>query len=293
MAVQTEPIPGVKILVMADGTIIGGQDDGTLNLNINSNEVNTKTNYGWQEMLQALVGWSIDVSGVYLEGSSTPTATEGFGASLGLRDVGGTSYSTTPALSSLTITLNLETYERDNQDHGGYVINAPDLRNATVSAEIDYTDPNASNATAVNKVLQAALVDRNDLEFRASFGDEGSTLTGRAMPVPGSISASPGNDAQFSFDLESQGAITNNISNADPGLTALLDAFFANPVTRLSAQMGVIMDGTSSFTADYTKFTGDVWPGTVEITIPASGEITTSMSLPSASDLSMETVQSA
>jgi predicted secreted protein len=293
MAVQTEPIPGVKILVKADGTIIGGQDDATLNLNINSNEVNTKTNYGWQEMLQALVGWSVDVSGIYFEGSETPTATEGFGASLGLRDVGGTSYSTTPALSSLTITLNLETYERDNQDHGGYVVNAPDLRNATVSADIDYTDPNASNAAAVKKVLEAALENRNDLEFRASFGDEGSTFTGTAMPVPGSISASAGNDAEFSFDLESQGAITNNVANADPGLTALLDAFFANPVTKLSAQMGVIMDGTDSFTADYTKFTGDVWPGSIEITIPASGEITTSMNLPSASDLSMETVPSA
>lgn len=292
MPASQEVIPGVKMLVEANSTLIGGQEDCTLNLDIGSEDVNHKTDYGWAAMLQTLVGWNVDVSGFWLEGS-TPKPEDGFGASLGLRDVGGSSYSVTPGLDSLTISLSLGTYERSNQDHGGFVIQAPDLRSATVSAEIDYSDPNANATGAIEKILKAALEDRANLEFQASFGQEGSTFSGEAMVVPGSLGATAGDDTTLSVDLNSQGPITNGVASADPGLTALLDAFFADPVEKLAVQMGVQMAQDGTFTPDYTKFYGDAWLASAEITIPASGSISTSFSFAGASELTREVVSAA
>lgn len=284
-----EEIRGVDLIVKAGSTIIGGQDDATLNFDPSSNEVNSKTLQGWRETLAGLIGWSVDVSGFWYEG--TPSgAVDGFGASLGIGTAGSGTYDPLAGLSTLTISLNLNTYERSNQDHGGFIVQAPDLRSATIEAEADYVDPNATEGVALDTAMTAFLAG-NEVDFQASFGESGSTLSGTGRPMPSALSGTSGDDSTITFTIESTGAVTNGVTGADSGITNLLDAFFADPITQLNVEIGVRKDASQpAYTPEHDKYSGSVWPSTLDITIPANGPIETSATLGGSSELTREMV---
>ena len=277
MAASTEVLAAKDLIVKAGATIIGGQDEATLNWNVNSTDLAPKMNNNWRKSLVGLKGWSIDIGGLWYEGTPADR-TRGFGSSLGIRDVGGTSYTNLSGLSSLTFALNLATRQVANQDHADWLVELPDLKSSTISVEADYIDPNATNGAALGKVL-TAFENGNDLEFKYSFGAQGSSFVGTVMPVPGSITAADGN-ATIGFDLEAQGVVTETLSNADAGLSALLAAFFASPPTELTAEFGVILDKTqTAYTPEYDLYSGPSYLTSFTLDNPADGPLRTSGTL--------------
>ena len=277
MAASTEELAAKDFIVKTDTTIIGGQDEATLNFNVNSTDLAPKMNNNWRKSLVGLKGWSIDIGGLWYEGTPADR-TRGFGSSLGIGAVGSGSYDNLAGLSNLTLALNLATRQVANQDHADWLVELPDLKSATISVEADYVDPNATNGTALAAIL-TAFEAGNDLDFQYSFGGEGSQFTGTVMPVPGSINTPDGN-ATISFDLEAQGVITETISNPDTGLGALLTAFFASPPTELTAEFGVILDKTqTAYTPEYDLYSGPSYLTSFTLDNPADGPLRTSGTL--------------
>lgn len=282
-------LAGLDLIVTAGASIIGGQENATLNWEANANEVNTKTNGGWREALTGLIGWNIAVGGLWYEGAPEAAATRGFGSSLGLRAVGGGSYDLLAALAEITFTLQMETREVSNQDHAGYRVVRPNIRGCTIDVTADYVDPNATSNAALQTLL-SAFENRDDVEFQYSFGEEGSSFSGLAVPVPQSLQAPNGDDAQVQFQLQTQGPVANALAGVDAGLVALFDAFFTDPPTELAVELGVDRAQDGDYDEGYDKYSGNCYATELVITNPADGPIQTSGTLTGSSPLTREPV---
>lgn len=288
MPAPTTVILGKDLLLMVGASLIGGQRTATLNWDVSTNQTNTKTNSDWASHSQGLVGWGIDFDGLLLEGAGGNPA-RGYGASLAVRVVGGTTYTPLSGLKDMSIAFSMDGIEIANQDHGGFRIIRPSIRSAVITPTLDYIDMNATNGDALKTIYDAHKAG-NDVEWQLSFGAEGSTLNGVAMPVPQSLSADADNPSEFGLELRVQGEPTETVVGLDAGLQILLDAIFADPMTAITAKFGHIDGAGTAYLADTTQFTGDCYPTALEITIPVEGDITASGTLSGASNLTDQVV---
>ncbi len=67
-------IQGVDILVSADGTVIGGQTDATLNLNSKGIDVTHKQSGSWDQGLIGNKNWSVDCDSFLVDSDTAQAA---------------------------------------------------------------------------------------------------------------------------------------------------------------------------------------------------------------------------
>ena len=256
---QTEQV-GANIILIADGTEVGGQTGATLNLTAGVTDINTKEVGLWRNTLEGLQSSSIDLDQLYTESDGSHEVGANGEGQIELTYDASTEI--IKGLDSLDGSLSL------TPDAVGALENDLWERNIATGLEGEfstsgaYFDPQATNGAAYDLLLSAQEA-RATVDAVVTFGD--LILSCALRPGDWSLDA-PGDQSRASIDftLLSEGEITNDtVAGAlDTGLEAFLTAFFA-PQTVLA---GVeIQDGYGNARlAGSTYWEVDCWVSSID-----------------------------
>lgn len=272
MPAPTTQILGADYLYKFGGTTLGGRRGGTINLTSTPIDVTTADSSQWRELIDNIREWSVDLDGLYVEGA-TPAAIGGAGATFGVWDpslnAGAGGYHDLKGLRTITVSMSMDTTDITTQDDAKARSIKPTIRSVSISVDADWIDPAGTGAEG----LDALVSDWENGDFaqvKVAWGGEGSSIVFDTALVTNIAPGHPHDShVPVSITLEASGEPTDTFTNPDAGLEALLTSFFAATPSTVA---GIFETGTSGA----TSFSGDVYPTSLELTIPHDDAVSVS-----------------
>lgn len=274
---------GIDFLLKADGNVIGGRSDATLNLERDSSELapTQATGAKFRRRLVGLKDFSIDADALWLTGSPLAPLS-GFSPTVTVDP--GSSAATLDRISEVSLSIERDLIEFANSSNSEYISRQPSILGVTseISVDVDasafYSDGSAS------KLLVDAWDGDGKVDVQIAFPggntDFESTFVVTTVDLP-----APTDDAtEATFSLESTGDVTENIGSVGDGLNALLTNILGDDPSELTALLTTEEDSN-------VEFSGPVFPSSVEIDIPVEGSedgVTTSVTLDGAGELTIQ-----
>jgi len=251
---ETEQV-GANILLVAGGTLIGGQTGATLNLSAGVTDINTKDTGLYRNTLEGLQSWSIDSEQLYTEDDGSHDVAADGKVQIELTYDGSTEV--IKGLDTLDMSLTATPDSVGAFEDSLWEENIITGLEAEVSTSGAYFDPEATDGAAY-KLLLAAQEARDTVDAVVTF--DALTLALSLRPGDWSLDA-PGDQSRASIDftLLSEGTITDNTvaASLDSGLQALIDAWIAPSTVTASVEIQDTYGG--SRLAGSTYWDGDVW----------------------------------
>lgn len=270
MPAPNSAVSGIRSVIVVDNTLVGMQQDATLNLPTETVEIVTKNNFGWTETLPGVRDWSLDLSNLAVDTNGNPFISNDNANRCKLEiDIAGTP-TIVPKLESLEFTLSQATEKRSTLDTGLSQSIFLGERSMSISASAEYIDPEATNGAALKEILSARAaaervgftltVDQYTLSGQISIGDLSLQSGAEAAPMMVDISAN------------STGQVTTGGTDLHTSVSMLLAAFFAQNSVTAGMELN---DGSGSAIAGSTTYSGDGYA--TEIAFSASAEEAASM----------------
>ncbi|WP_103021462.1 hypothetical protein [Salinibacter altiplanensis] len=258
MAAPETEIVGVNLLTKANGTLIGGQTDLTLDKTLNLQEVEDKNAGFFGKSIPGFEESSITADNAYTGDGGEHILGEDDNVEAQLTSQDGSATEVVQGLQELTCTLESELVEVQTFQSSG----AKEYRVAGQSLDLSlsgqYFDPAATDGAGHDLILSAEEADEY-LSLSLTFG--ALTISGDIRPEDWSLSAPAGNDtATFDSTFRHEGVINHN-GTVDGGLDAVIDAWFnRNTVAALLEyqEVGTAVSGA-------TKYEGDGFVSSLEL----------------------------
>lgn len=272
MPADTNVIPSVDFQLRTGGNPVGGGTGATLTVG-RAIETGPHDRYaGWQDGAYSTRSHQLAFEALYLEGAGGPPPVLS-GADVAFT-VGGQ-----PLKGLREVTLNLTQEVQD-------VVNAATgldrrvrsgARKAAVTIAGDYYDPAAVDQAAYAAVLDE-LMGATSAGLQVAFTVGGIAVSFRALATQGTVEKSVPDVLKAGLTLESVGAVLNTTANAEPGMAAVLAAFFgaaadgSDPATPIDYLIGTT-------TPENTEFAGSGLFSDLTIAAPMTGRVTVSGTL--------------
>jgi len=276
MAVATEPIPGIKLLTLIGGTVVGAQEDATLSIPTELRELVTKNNFGWVSNLSGMQEWSVEHSGLLLNDSgeefiSNNDASFALEFDNGSGDGNQPEYHTLQYLDSIDVTLEMGVGETGGLDKALWRYITPGERSMSIDIEGSYLDPNDSPDGVGEEYKE--IFARKDAGTRlpCRFTIAGHTFESSVAVGDVEITASASSeDATISVSFASSGQVTQDGTSFDSSVSMIIDAFFNETLVTAAIEH---RDGGSAVTGS-TTFTGDGYFTSVSLSAAHGEEAT-------------------
>ena len=259
-------------MLLADATPIGGQMGATLTSTTDIREVVTKSRNRQRGSMPGKESWEIAFDGLYLENQEEIIGNGNVQIKV---DTGGGAYEIISGATQLGLSLAMEIAERAGLDKELLRYLKPSTRSHELSVEGKYHDP-ASTAGAGFKYLQTAKESGSRVTLQLTLG--GATFEGEFTIGEIQIEVPPEEVATYSLSFTGHDVLTYTSGSVDTGLAVLLDNYFANPTPALTALIQV-QDEAGAKLAGATKYSGSVYPTSIEITMPEAEEVQVSGTL--------------
>jgi len=276
MAVATEPIPGIKLLTLIDGTVVGAQEEATLSIPTELRELVTKNNFGWVSNLSGMQEWSVEHSGLLLDDSgnefiSNSNASFALEFDNGSGDGNQPEYHTFQYLDSVDMTLEMGVGETGGLDKALWRYITPGEQSMSVDIEGSYLDPNAS-PDGVGEEYDEVFARKDSGErIPARFTLAGHTFESSVAVGDVEISATAeSEDATISVSFASDGQVTQGGTSFDSAVSMIIDAFFNKTLVTASVAH---REGGSTVTGS-TIYSGDGYFTEVSISATQGEEAT-------------------
>jgi len=276
MAVATEPIPGIKLLTLIGGTVVGAQEDATLSLPTELRELVTKNNFGWVSNLSGMQEWSVEHSGLLLNDSgdefiSNSNAKLELEFDNGSGDGSQPEYHTIQYLDSIDMSLEMGVGETGGLDKALWRYITPGERSMSIDLEGSYLDPNDDEGGVGEEYKELFARKDDGTRLPARFTIAGhefqSSVAVGDIEITGSASSE---DATISVSLASSGEVTQGGTSFDSAVSMIIDAFFNE--TLVTAAIEHQEDGSA--VTGSTTFTGDGYFTSVSISAAHGEEAT-------------------
>lgn len=271
MAAPTEPIPGIRLLTLIGGTVVGAQTDATLSVPSELRELVTKNNYGWVSNLSGQQEWSVDHSGLVLNSSGEEfISNQNASLELEFDDGGGTQeWHKIQHLDSIDLSLEAAIAETGGLDSELWRYIRPAQRSMSVDIEGSYLDP----AADVGQEYQEIFTRKDNSErINARLTIAQKTFTADVAVGDVEISAqADSEDATISVSFASDGQVTEGGTDFDSSIEMILDAFFNETKASLAMEHH---DQQGSAVTGSTTFTGDGYFTTIDISAAHGEEAT-------------------
>ena len=270
MAASEQPLVGVKLLTLLDGTVIGAQTSGQLSASQELIELITKQNSGFIEGLPGEQSWSVSHSGLILDSNSEKFVSNG-NATLELEfDAGSGSveWHTLQRLESLDLTFSQNLAETGGLDRPLWVYRRPAERQLEVNIEGSYLDPASDIGEEYDEIWAAK---ENSRSVTARITVKSRTFSCDLAPGDLEISAETGGeDATVSVSFVSDGNISKGGTGFGSSVSMIMDAFFDQ--SRLTFAMEHREGGTA--VSESTTYTGNGYLDSADLSLEDGSEAT-------------------
>jgi hypothetical protein len=270
MAAPEQPVTGVRLLSLLNGTVIGAQTDGTLTASQELIELITKQDSGFIEHLSGTQDWSVSHSGLILDDSSSKFISNG-NAKLELEfddGSGSPAFHEIQSLDSLDLSFQQNLAETGGLDKPLWTYRRPAERMMEVDIEGSYLDPAADVGEEYDEIWKAK---ENSRTVTARVTVASRTFSCDLAPGDLEISASTGGeDATVSVNFASDKEITKGGSGFDSSVSMVMDAFFNQ--SRLSFAMEYREGGST--VSGSTTYTGDGYLDSADLSLEDGSEAT-------------------
>lgn len=259
----------------ADGTIkyikpVGGATNASFEKATALVSVTNKDSGRYEENLATTKTATISFDAGFLESGQQT----GQGMTVEVSTDGGSSYDPIAEVTSVDLSLNMDTVDDTDADSNRWRELLPGTRSADMSIEAQYTDPaNHDALSSIRTQEESGSIITVKLTL-ASFEYEADffvSSTGESQPVndavPESISLTQ-SDTAPSISYDSQ----------DDGLRVWLAAFFADPSIPIEVEEQV-RDAAGNLESGATYRSGDFYTESLSVSIPFDGEATVSGTL--------------
>lgn len=258
MAAPTDQVPGVNILTKANGTLVGGQTDATLEVTSNLQEVEGKSAGFFNKSIAGFDEWTLSADNAHTGSGGDHVIGKNGNVKVDLTAEGGSTAETLQGLQELDLSLESDFEEVQTFQTASWKEFIVTGQTLDLSLTADYFDPAAANGAAHDLVLAAQENDEL-LQLSLTFG--ALTISGDIRPSDWSLSA-PGDNSIATFEpsFRHEGAISHS-GTVDGGLDAILDAYFnRNTVSNLLEYQ----EGGTAVTGA-TKYEGDGYVSSIEL----------------------------
>jgi predicted secreted protein len=271
---------GADFLLAAGGTLIGGATGVTTTLDANQIDIIEKTagaSGRWNRRLGGLKGHTSSVELNWLAGGENIIGRENASLELDL----GSGLTVVPGVTELSLSMEMSLEPVGGIDKARWAFFIPNRKDITLSVTLNYIDPTDTGGDVTQAVLDAINADTT-LAAQVTVG----TFTASGDVKLGSLDFTTDADAiaPFSFEAMSQGAWTKTDGDADSGLVALLDNFFAADPPALAFVSGEL-DAQGDPVLSTTKYEGSGFVTSIEITVPDEDEVTASAEITGTGEL--------
>jgi hypothetical protein len=258
MAAPSNEIVGVNLLTKANGTLIGGQTDLTLEKTLNLQEVEDKSAGFFGKSIPGFKESSITADNAYTGSGGEHILGENDNVQVELTSQDGNTTEVVQGLQEMTCTLESDLTEVQTLQS----VDAKEYRVAGQSLDLSlsgqYFDPAATDGAGHDLILSAEEADET-LTLSLIFG--ALTISGDIRPEDWSLSAPAGNEtATFDSTFRHEGVISRG-GTIDAGLDAIISAWFnRNTVAALLEYQ----EGGAAVTGA-TKYEGDGFVSRLEL----------------------------
>lgn len=259
-------IAAVNVVLSANNDYVIAQTESTLERSENMIERAKKENSKWGQTAQGLKEWDLTGTTITQESSGNNFVGADGVASL---DIDTT---TLRGIQSLEVTFeNSLTQVGDIDDNLWRSIRISE-KAMDISVDGQYKDPATPEGAAFDN-LRTAQENGNIVPFTLNFG--ALTFSGEVRPGDWQLDAGErGNQAEFSFDLMHNGAITKDSGTLDTGQEAILSNWFSDG--RITATVDYISGDPTTDSPDTpsTTYEGSAAVETVTLTADRAEDLT-------------------
>lgn len=256
MAAPENVIVGADVVLLAGGTLIGGQLGAQLARNENAIEILDKDEGLFPTSLPGVGEWEITIDNAHTESDGTHRVGANDNFQLSVND-GSTDYPLTD-LTSISATLTAELSSSAGLDDDLWRYQRITLKRFEVSTTGRWQDPLSTLGAPYGAILDAQEAG-DTLDATVTIG--GLTLTVTVRPGNWNLDLPPAGDlASVEFNYRQEGEVTQS-GSLDTGQQGIIDAWFDG--TKVTALLETRENGTKLDGA--TKFEGDAWVGSIEL----------------------------
>jgi len=258
MAAPTNEIVGVNVLAKANGTLIGGQTDLSLEKSVNLQEVEDKAAGFFGKSIPGFKETQVSLDNAYTDDGGEHLLGENDNVQVELTSQDGSTTEVVQGLQEMTCTLESDLVEVQTFQS----VDAKEYRVAGQSLDLSlsgqYFDPEATGGAGHDLILSAEEKDEL-LALSLTFG--ALTISGDIRPSDWTLDAPAGNEtATFDSTFRHEGVITHS-GTVDGGLDAGIDAWFNRNTVSLLVEYqegGTAVSGA-------TKYEGSAFVSTLEL----------------------------